>query len=379
MKAAYGTFLTGLLVEYCHDQVADEAASDFNVTWSRTSLIIVSAGDDAYQTYVTLECDEGMGMTVVGALNNIVAFNYASSSVIPSIESGIMEYLGFDYQSNSTFTGDISSVLVGMGNLFLNGTAFDIFEQNGFTIIKAVGNDSLLMVFDPVTGIVRDINLVNGYSGAYCYSNYQTNLAVDVGNYVMNSDVGHLAFGVGSGAAISLGVATALCFGPPGWIVGGIMIAAGAYGSYCATGLNDGWTTAKWINFGTSVGLDLIPFAGFEAGAGKLCVEYAASKGVTKTVTSTISEDAEGYVLTSMPKAGNDYMDGYVTSAQYFKYGSLGGVTRVAFGSTKKEAIENTLQGLAIDKTKEGIINDYSPEINQYSSTTYNDITDYLT
>jgi hypothetical protein len=54
MKAAYGTFLTALLVEYCHDQIADEAASIYNVTWSRTSPIIVSVVDEAYQTYVNI-------------------------------------------------------------------------------------------------------------------------------------------------------------------------------------------------------------------------------------------------------------------------------------------------------------------------------------
>ncbi len=52
MKAAYGTFLTALLVEYCHDQVADSAASQYNVTWSRTHPVVVSVGDDAYQTFL---------------------------------------------------------------------------------------------------------------------------------------------------------------------------------------------------------------------------------------------------------------------------------------------------------------------------------------
>jgi len=44
MKAAYGTFLTVLLMEYVHDQVANEAANGFNVTWARTKPIVVSVG-----------------------------------------------------------------------------------------------------------------------------------------------------------------------------------------------------------------------------------------------------------------------------------------------------------------------------------------------
>ena len=377
MKVAYGTFSPVLLVEYCHDQVADETASDFNVTWSRTSPIIVSAGDDAYQTYVTLECDEGMGMTVVGAPNNIVAFNYASSSVIPSIEYGIMEYLGFNYQSNSTFTGDIGSVMVDMGNLFLNGTAFDIFEQNGFTIIKAVGNDSLLMVYDPVTGIVRDINLVNGYSGAYCYSNYQTNLADDLGTYLSKFNVNETLLGIGSSAAISLGVALLVCSGPPGWL-GLAVIGLGMAGSYYAAGLNEGWTTSKWTNFGLNVGPALIPGIGAEGGvAGKLTIGYVTSNGIEKTVT-TVPRNYEGYVITNMPNwAGGTFAGGYMSTVQYVKYGTTQSVLRTAYGATDKEAVKNALIGLGTDRTQ-AVINGYSPEINQYSSTSYNNLSDYL-
>ncbi|NYB52639.1 MAG: hypothetical protein HVN35_08795 [Methanobacteriaceae archaeon] len=41
MKAAYGTFLESLLVIKCHDIVADAAANKYNVTWSRTTPIVV--------------------------------------------------------------------------------------------------------------------------------------------------------------------------------------------------------------------------------------------------------------------------------------------------------------------------------------------------
>ncbi len=44
MKAAYGTFLTALIMEYTHDQVANEAANGFNVTWARTKPIVVFCG-----------------------------------------------------------------------------------------------------------------------------------------------------------------------------------------------------------------------------------------------------------------------------------------------------------------------------------------------
>jgi hypothetical protein len=48
MKAAYGTFLTSLLVIRCHDMVAEQAAEEFNVTWSRTTPVVVSCLDNLY-------------------------------------------------------------------------------------------------------------------------------------------------------------------------------------------------------------------------------------------------------------------------------------------------------------------------------------------
>lgn len=56
LDAAYGTFLTVLMVEFTHDMLADNVSSEYNVTWGRTSPIIVSVVDLLYETYLTLEC-----------------------------------------------------------------------------------------------------------------------------------------------------------------------------------------------------------------------------------------------------------------------------------------------------------------------------------
>ncbi|MDP2837339.1 MAG: NosD domain-containing protein, partial [Methanobacteriaceae archaeon] len=61
MKAAYGTFLEALLMIKCHDMVADQAAAHYNVTWSRTTPIVVSVYDDAHYTILTLECSHRFG------------------------------------------------------------------------------------------------------------------------------------------------------------------------------------------------------------------------------------------------------------------------------------------------------------------------------
>ena len=187
MKAAYGTFLAALMVEYVHDQVADDAASQLNVTWSRTSPIIVSAGDEAYQTYLTLECDHSMGMTVVGTPENIVRFNYASSSAISPIEYVVMTSLGFCYQSNSVFNGSIGSVMIDLVNAYLsNNMSVKGFIQNGY-LIESFNNTDFIII-DLETGIVRDILLNSTIFGAYCYYDLQTDLAVDLGRRLISNN-----------------------------------------------------------------------------------------------------------------------------------------------------------------------------------------------
>lgn len=119
---------------YCHDILADTASSEFNVTWSRTHPVVVSMGDDAYQTYLTLECDHNMGMTPVGTLTNMTWFNYACSSSISIIEYGIMKNLEFDYQFTTITDGSVSSVTRDMLNAFWTGTSMEILDTGPDTL-----------------------------------------------------------------------------------------------------------------------------------------------------------------------------------------------------------------------------------------------------
>ena len=157
LNAAYNAFLTSLMLVYLHDQIADNLSSVYNVTWSRTSPIVVSVGEDATGTYLTLDCDHSMGMTVTGAIADIWAFNYATSSCIPVLEDAIM---------NSVINnGTYNSVMTNLINDYLNNmTSVEVSIQNGY-IIEESGND--FIVIDPETGICRDINTVNNLCGAW--------------------------------------------------------------------------------------------------------------------------------------------------------------------------------------------------------------------
>ncbi len=184
MDAAYATFLTALLTVYVHDDLADNIASDLNVTWTRTSPVVVSVGDEPYQTYLTLESDHSMGMTVVGAPENVWIFNYVTSSAISPIEYAIFsECTGNLYQSYS-LNGEYGSVVLDLlYKYYMNSTSVEVFVQNGYIIEKSVGFDDNFIVIDPETGIMRDINIINGFCGVTVpYVNYIT--MINTGSWV---------------------------------------------------------------------------------------------------------------------------------------------------------------------------------------------------
>lgn len=156
MNVAYNTFLTALMVEYGHDHIADNISTSLNVTWSRTSPVIVSVGEDAYQIYETLECDHSMGMTVIGTIENMIVFNFITSNSISVIEYEVM---------NSAYNSTFGSVTMELLYTYYNyNTYVESFEENGFYIIKSLMNDNFLAI-DLETGIVRDIDTVNNFYG----------------------------------------------------------------------------------------------------------------------------------------------------------------------------------------------------------------------
>jgi hypothetical protein len=182
MKAAYGTFLNALMMEYTHDQLADNLTSQYNVTWSRTSPIIVSVGDEYYQTYMTLECDHNMGMTVIGTPANMWMFNYICSFAISPIEYAIMDNIGYQQIYSTNPRVYVNSVTLDLiGEYLDDNSSVEAFMQNGYIIEKAVGKDDNFIVIDPETGIVRDINTIMGYCGAYCFHDALTKESYELG------------------------------------------------------------------------------------------------------------------------------------------------------------------------------------------------------
>ncbi|MFB2622355.1 pseudomurein-binding repeat-containing protein [Methanothermobacter marburgensis] len=177
LKAAYGTFLTGLEVIYLHDLIAEEAATRYNVTWTRTMPVMVSAGDHSPGTWISLECNHNMAVKAEGTPENIKAFNYARTSAINPIEYYVMEALfpGSDPTSAPT---------TGIGLTLLNGGSLNILESGNYTLIS--DGQGRYLIIDHATGIVRD--MIYAFMGAYCYYHQQTEWARELGQAIIFSE-----------------------------------------------------------------------------------------------------------------------------------------------------------------------------------------------
>jgi len=98
-------------------------------------------------------------MDVVGDPDNVRAFRYACSSSFSPIEYWVMASLFPNPDQNGTIVGPnpLGSVTLGLGDLMLNSGQLEIFESNGYIVIKAVGSNGKILLIDPETGLVMDI------------------------------------------------------------------------------------------------------------------------------------------------------------------------------------------------------------------------------
>jgi len=161
----------------------------------------------------------------------------------------------------STTNSSVNSVVIDLIYDYLfNNMSLEGFIQNGYIIIKSEGNNSNFLVFDLETGIIRDINTIYNYCGAYCFHDQLTSHSYEQGEnfqkkeeYININSMIRFGFGLSKIFAgckmIGIGIA-ALPFWPEGTIGGAIVIGAGSL-----TALNgawqvknsvyDGWTTNK--------------------------------------------------------------------------------------------------------------------------------------
>ena len=178
MKAAYGSFLSALLVIYEHDKLADKFANYYNVTWNRVSPVVFSMCNDYRSVYITGESDHGMGMKVQGNDSNIWNFRFACSFSYSIIEQMVGTFIW-----NNTEIGTVTlSVIVD----FLNNNSWDILANDKYLIFK---NDQkgMFLILDKANGIVRDAMLSDSLICAMpCYHDNITEDAREYGYNLLN-------------------------------------------------------------------------------------------------------------------------------------------------------------------------------------------------
>jgi len=178
LKAAYGSFIEGLDVIFCSDLCADIAAARFNVTWERTSPMVMSVRDDNVRTIMSGESSFYFGRTAYGDPDAVKAFYFACSASFSPIEHYVATAL---FLRNS----DNSSVTIGLGFILDNGGTIEIVQEGNFTLIRELGSNEKVLVFDASTGLLHDQMQV--IYGAFCYSNQQTDWAYDLGSELLNN------------------------------------------------------------------------------------------------------------------------------------------------------------------------------------------------
>ena len=178
MKAAYGSFMEGLLVIYCNDLVADASAARFNVTWDRTSAMVMSVQDDISRTILSGECSFNFGRTVTGDVDNVRAFNFACSASFSPIEHYVGKTLFPNWNDNTSAT-------VGLGYILEHGGSLEIIRDGFYTLIRENNSDDKLLIYDSQTGILRD-HIMSIY-GSYCYSNQQAEWACDLAEEILDN------------------------------------------------------------------------------------------------------------------------------------------------------------------------------------------------
>lgn len=178
IKAAYGSFLSALLVIYEHDKLADKFANYYNVTWNRVSPVVFSMCNDYRSVYITGESDHGMGMKVQGNDSNIWNFRFACSFSYSIIEQMVGTFIW-----NNT---EIGTVTLSMIVDFLNNNSWDILANDKYLIFK---NDQkgMFLILDKATGIVRDAMLSDSLICAMpCYHDNITEDAREYGYNLLN-------------------------------------------------------------------------------------------------------------------------------------------------------------------------------------------------
>lgn len=242
--------------------------------------------------------------------------------------------------------------------------------DGNLTLICEVGSNDKVLVFDNSTGLLHD-QIITNFSGAYCYSNQQTEWAWDFGQALLDAKDDILDFilnnsfmdwanndilGIVGSISMSVGVSCLPAF-PIGTVVGLGLIGFGLYSTYYADDLNKGLNLQRGANFGLDVGLSLLPFVG---SGGKVIKTLASSDAVLgKIVLSKGASIVSNKIVTKSSFAFEQYLVEKGESELLYngltrvstKFGTLESAYRTVYGNTYIEQIKSIGKDLLKSKT----------------------------
>ena len=276
---------------YCNDLCADIAAERFDVSWVKTSPMVMSVGDDITGYFLSGESSFYFGRTAYGDLDDVRSFYFACSASFSPIEH---------YVAHALFPndGNNGSATVGLGFILDNGGEIEIIQDGDLTLIREVGSNDKILVFDSSTGLICD-QIITNFSGAYCYSDQQTEWGCDFGQNMLNAknDIWNFVFnnsfmdwanndvlGVAGSVALTLGVSAVLVSNPVGWAVGAALIVGGLYTTYYADDLNRGVTWDRAANFAIDVSTSVLTPYGATNAISKVYIRKELSKESVKLI-----------------------------------------------------------------------------------------------
>jgi hypothetical protein len=250
--------------------------------------------------------------------------------------------------------GNNGSATVGLGFILDCGGDIEIISDGDLTLIREVGSNEKILLFDSSTGLLRD-EVIISYNGAYCYSDQQTDWACDfahdmldakddIWNFVFNNSFMDWAnndvLGILGSVSMSVGIACLPAF-PVGTVVGLGLIGFGLYSTYYADDLNKGLTDQRLAHFGVDVGLSLIPGVGSELKVGKIVL----TKGAKEVSSKIISKNSFAFERYLVEKGGTEILyNGLERNS--VKYNFL----EAAFYSRYGYSAKNMIQKILLDE-----------------------------
>ena len=368
MKAAYGSFLEGLLVIYMNDLVADAAAERFNVNWTRISPMVMSVHDDIAGTVLSGESSFYFGRTAYGNPEDVKAFYFACSASFSPIEHYVMHAIFPNNDNNDTAT-------IGLGFLLDNGYDIEIIQEGNLTLIREVGSNEKVLLFDSNTSLVQDrISAV--FNGAYCYSSQQTDWGCDFGQNILNAkeDIWNFVFnnsvvdgwnndilGILGSIGMSVGIACLPVF-PVGTAIGLGLIGFGLYSTYYSNDLNKGLTNQRLVNFGIDISLSVIPVVGTEFKVGSTIGKLVLTKGDLELSVIKLSSKKTNIIvkgiLDNSGYDGSSFIGLEGIKYTYTKFGTFESIIKTAYGGTDRyEVLTEYFKTYFRDLFIHGIIN----------------------